>query len=102
MVILFPQHKVTQSPRVLFLVIASDEQQIFSLSAELKASEARFPELNRIMEELYEDKVSESHHKTFSHDVNRIMYFKEYAFNPEVIKGYNIFKLLIYLNRRFL
>jgi hypothetical protein len=34
------------------------EQQIFSLSAELKAAEARFSELDRIMEELYEDKVA--------------------------------------------
>lgn len=35
-----------------------EEQQLFSLSAELKTSEARFSELDRIMEEVYEDKVA--------------------------------------------
>ena len=35
-----------------------EEQLISSFSAELKASEARFSELDRIMEELYEDKVA--------------------------------------------
>lgn len=35
-----------------------EEQQVLSFSAELKAAEARFSELDRIIEELYEDKVA--------------------------------------------